>query len=400
MIGTRSELEEKLAAREELSVDIDGLLRLYREDRDTFYSLACIGVGDAAAPLHKAMASAASRLMSALHSNCSVHANASGIGGELVCASWTLPYQNLTITDVQQFLQELDGVSEGREAGRGRDYSGTPATAAEVQFRLGESRTWQASRKRFESRIAERPMVLRLSDEDRAAVTSGMPAYIAYELMNCATKTVAAPTVVFEGIRNQGPLKKGTAYCGLPNRAYDNRGIGAVSPDGMVYLVFADAEGYVFDWDWVKEDPSQRGYPAGFRERFNRIIQVPRDAVLDTGLVVPNAFTPHQAWYSNRGKCVFVYFSDTPAFAERVNDDVTVFLTFGKPEVVGCKIKNIERKRVEEEPRVMDLLAESLMRQIKADIIPVGYGKLFSSVEDTMPTVVVPKPNGKSKVTA
>jgi hypothetical protein len=37
---------------------------------------------------------------------------------------------------------------------------------------------------------------------------------------------------------------------------------------------------------------------------------------------------------------MFFYASDSPAFAKRVNDDLTEYRAFGSSELVGCKVKN------------------------------------------------------------
>jgi hypothetical protein len=48
---------------------------------------------------------------------------------------------------------------------------------------------------------------------------------------------------------------------------------------------------------------------------------------------------PH---YSAQGDFVTYYFRNDPCYAERVDDLLTVFLTFDTKELVGCKIKGIK----------------------------------------------------------
>jgi hypothetical protein len=108
----------------------------------------------------------------------------------------------------------------------------------------------------------------------------------------------------------------------------------------MVYCVYADPEGYVFDWDWAPEDPGRPGYPDQYRQRFANQIAEPTEAFL----LIPPDLMPspfkQKAWHSQRGDCMFFYASDSPAFAKRVNDDLTEYRAFGSSELVGCKVKN------------------------------------------------------------
>jgi hypothetical protein len=48
---------------------------------------------------------------------------------------------------------------------------------------------------------------------------------------------------------------------------------------------------------------------------------------------------PH---YSAQGDYVTYYFRNDPCYAQRVDDLLTVFLTFDTNELVGCKIKGIK----------------------------------------------------------
>jgi hypothetical protein len=140
----------------------------------------------------------------------------------------------------------------------------------------------------------------------------------------------------------------------------------------MVYCVYADPEGYVFDWDWVPEDPRRPGYPEQYRQRFANQIAEPTEAFLE----IPTDLLPAQfkkkAWHSQRGDCMFFYVSDNPAFAKRVNDDLTEYRAFGSSELVGCKVKNFSEliSRVNKQPstgpiRVSAVLAVSLVRHME-----------------------------------
>src|SRR5207244_1691895 len=71
---------------------------------------------------------------------------------------------------------------------------------------------------------------------------------------------------------------------------------------------------------------------------------VPPEAVL-VGVedLAPTRFDPKQAWLSPRGDCVFWYFSDDFAHADRINNDLTVFRSVATDEPTGFKVKNVQR---------------------------------------------------------
>jgi hypothetical protein len=109
--------------------------------------------------------------------------------------------------------------------------------------------------------------------------------------------------------------------------------------------VYADADRYVFDWDWVKEDPMRRGYPIDWKLRFGQPIERPPLANLaGVDELTAGKLDPHAAWLSRRGDCIFCYTDDAPAYARRVNDDLTVFYSRASQSLaVGCKLKNASR---------------------------------------------------------
>jgi hypothetical protein len=390
MIPTPSDVQEKLSSLENLDATVESLMTLYQSDSEAFFAVACVGVEDTGDHRLRRVAELASQLLAAVRNGFEVLPASAELGGEICSKDSHIRFEHATTTQVLSFLECLDGSSEGERSGK--DYRGTRISDAEIRFKLGDKQTWAEERRKFANRLNVRPTLLHLSDEDRQAVTNGMPGYIAYELIYCVPPVLASPTVVFEGLRKQGALKKGRAYCGRPRRAYDNNGNPSPRPDGMIFVVFVDQDNFVFDWDWVKEDPQKEGYPENYSERFAAPVIGTKEVVL-TGIesIAPSAFMPSRAWYCHRGNCVFVYFSDEPAFAERVNDDVTVFKALRSHDVVGCKIKNIEKKQVKDQPQVAVLLAESLMRCAQEDMPISGYGKLISGLESNRPKVIIPK---------
>ena len=95
-----------------------------------------------------------------------------------------------------------------------------------------------------------------------------MPHYIAYGLRHCATRLVQTATVMYRGLRRQGVLEHGYAFCGRLPFAYDNNGERIESPPNMIYVVYVAPNGLVFDWDWAKEDPNHPVYPIDPNLRF------------------------------------------------------------------------------------------------------------------------------------
>ena len=157
-----------------------------------------------------------------------------------------------------------------------------------------------------------------------------------------------APTSVFKGLkRGDGGLPKlnnGWAFCGKPRLAYRNDGTSFSAPEGMVYVVYADEDRYVFDWDWVRENPDEPGHPLDWRLRFDDPVSLGQDVVLDLpkGLEA-GKFDATKACYSSRGDCIFCYMTDEESYAERNNSDLTVFRQLVSNMFTGFKVKNVRR---------------------------------------------------------
>jgi hypothetical protein len=142
----------------------------------------------------------------------------------------------------------------------------------------------------------------------------------------------------------------------------------------MVYCVYADPNGRVFDWDWVPEEQSRPGYPEGYLRRFaNQISEQTEGVLLVPEDLAPAPFRRAKAWHSQWGDCMFFYASDKPAYANRVTDDLTEYRTLESRELVGCKVKNfselLARVRNQASVRrrsvlVSAVLAASLVRQM------------------------------------
>ncbi|MBI3466442.1 MAG: hypothetical protein HY000_25800 [Planctomycetes bacterium] len=255
--------------------------------------------------------------------------------------------QENLVERVAEFLREIDGKTTA--SGPGKDYEGEPVSEAEVRFKLGDRREWEAERAKLEAERSARPFVLRL-DQDEVEHLSTQPAYVTYELLHCARRTVLARTAVFRGLKRGGDappkVENGCAFFGKPRQAHHNDGTPFPAPPGMVFVVYADEDGYLFDWDWVQEDPDKPGYPLGpLTDRFDREeSDLKQDVVLDLPKDLrPGHFDARKACYSSRGDCIFCYMTDEESYAVRINTDLTVFQQFGTNEHTGFKIKNVRR---------------------------------------------------------
>ncbi|HQU47201.1 MAG TPA: hypothetical protein PK867_30630, partial [Pirellulales bacterium] len=200
------------------------------------------------------------------------------------------------VKPVAEFLRAVDG--KASNDGGGRDFIGAAVSEAEVTFKLGDPAERQAERDRLGAVRIAKPLVLRLDDEDVRHLSSHPP-YVIYDLLNCARRTVLAPTAVYRGLKRGGDsptnVNEGWAFCGKPRETYRNDGSPVAPPDRMVYVVYADAEGYVFDWDWVVEDPGAPGHPLDGDMRFEEPNALKGEARLDLPRDLrPGQFDPAQ----------------------------------------------------------------------------------------------------------
>ena len=323
------------------------LMALYRDNREAFYILACDGVGDEADETVRKLADLANRIRFVVRSTYQIEPGNSASEAVLISrAGDTLSLPAESVPDIKRFLLEVDGKTDSSVPGK--DFIGTQVSEAEARFKLGDRSTWETDRQRLQTRRSAQPLVLQVDPQDLKALAF-QPAYVRHGLLNCATKVVLAPTVVFEELnRGEGSperLRKGLTFCGKPRHTYDSDGQKHAAPPGMVYLVYADHEGFVFDWDWVEENPDEPGYPIDWRLRFGNPITLNAEAVLKVpASIAAGAFDLTKAAYSERGDCVFCYISDEPAFAHRYNSDLTVFRKFDSEKAIaGFKIKNVRR---------------------------------------------------------
>jgi hypothetical protein len=332
----------------------EGLMRLYEADREAFYLLACDGDRAEVASSFRPLAELAQQVRAAVRGAYRLAPPSEEASGPAVqtSAGDSLPIPADLFPSVRQFLLDIDG--KGTSATKGRDYEGRAVSEAEARFKLGEPGERDQDDSGRQVRREAKPLVFQVSPEDLYSLQS-LPAYITHGLLKCARKTVLAPTAIYRGL-NRGDnapqrLRDGWAICGKPNRAYDNAGHPADPPRDMVYMVYADSERYVFDWDWVQEDPHAPGHPLDPAIRFGNPSHEPREMVLDLPeRIDPGQFDRTKPASSPRGDCIFCYLADAPSFGARINEDLTVFYSLEDRErITGFKIKNVQRILHEEQ---------------------------------------------------
>jgi hypothetical protein len=334
----------------------EALMALFRADREAFYLLACDGVSAEAPARLVEMAELARRVREAVRGSYQVES--SGDGAHLVGphVERTFIPPNLA-GEVAGFLRAVDG--KGSQETPGKDYEGIPVSDAEARFQLGDRATWEAERRALEERLDAKPLVLQLDPVDVSHLAT-QPGYVTFGLKECARRTVLAPTQVFRDLKRgegcQDNLRGALAFCGKPRRLVDNSGQSAPPPADLVFVVYADAEGYVFDWDWVEENSHEPGCPVNRELRFGDPIVLGMDVSLELPELLPDPqFDWKQACYSPRGDCIFCYITDDVSYACRINSDLTVFRSLGdRKKITGFKIKNVRRILEEDQDMVLD----------------------------------------------
>lgn len=310
------------------------------------------------------------------------------------------------VTDVESLLHELAGASVGESGGK--DYSGTSASRAEIRFKLGDEHAWFADVQKDKARSEVRPTVFQVSNEEIEHLAS-QPAYVTYQLMNCARRTVLRPVNIFRGLKRDNPksakVNDGWAFCGHPRFAYDNLGNELPPAGGKVFVVYANEDGFVFDWDWVESCPHDEGSPVDSQLRFDN----PVDAKFEATLILPESLSPgvfdsQKACYSSLGDCIFCYLSDAPSYAQRVNADLTVFKALENGSVTGFKVKNLERilefdKSIvlSDSPDIVVSVASALLATLKHQ--PMTEVRIYSVLIEALhknateaPRVTLPRP--------
>jgi hypothetical protein len=192
--------------------------------------------------------------------------------------------------------------------------------------------------------------LLRVAPEDANAILGGLPRYQYVALLDCAREIVRCPSAVYKGLRNDGPMKSGgMAFCGLPSRWLTNTAVSMQIPPGFTFLVFANQEDYVFDWDWVPASDADPTVPKDAQERFEGPVHNVHGELLLANVrdKSPLPFRAHCPWFSRQGDCVFWYHSQEETYARRYDDYLTAFFSpvgrQGADRCVGFKLKVVSR---------------------------------------------------------
>ena len=81
-----------------------------------------------------------------------------------------------------------------------------------------------------------------------------------------------------------------------------------------------------------------------------------RDATLQLPVNLPEpVFDRSQAYYSERGDCIFCHIEADESYACRINSDLTVFRSLSdRNKITGFKIKNVRRILAEDREIILD----------------------------------------------
>src|SRR6266446_6102790 len=204
----------------DLDGTIESLVQVFHTDPELFFRLATEQIDSSAADPVAELSALAHKVRDIVSHGYEVSFTATE--AEVRGAGRTISFKRDSVEKVRSFMAAVNGIGRGTVSGR--DYRGRTASEAEVTFVLGDQSTWSADELALKKRMAEAPSVLQISDEERAAIQDGTRAYCVHALLKSATRVVQAPSAVFQGLRHEGELLNGIAYCGNPKRAFGNDG--------------------------------------------------------------------------------------------------------------------------------------------------------------------------------
>jgi hypothetical protein len=310
---------------------LSDIRNLYQEDPELLYQLCTIGVPEDAPSSAIGIQSIARSLAILARDGFEVISRA----GQHIAEGTRGGY--VVLEDFTADKEFLERVYAGGH--QNKSLQGVEVSRDRLDFYLGKFDMHDSIR---------RTHLLRIAPQDASAVVGGAPRHQFHELLDCAREVVRAPTKVWTGLREPEQRLWGRAYCGQPSRRWLNSGKSAAPADGFVYLVYADSDGMVFDWDWVKADPADPQLPDSHAKRFGSCVETPDPAELLVGNIkgqAPAAFKAGQSSYSVTGDCLFCYFEDRESYASRVDDYLTAFLPLDmqKHPSVGFKLKHVSR---------------------------------------------------------
>ena len=205
----------------------EGLMKLYEADREAFYLLAREGADESDEAM-LLLVDLARRVHAAVQGTYRIEQpGQDGLAAVKPRSGEPLTVPGRLLSRVKGFLLEIDGKRSSNEPGS--DYRGRPVSEAEAWFKLSDPKSSETEQDRARTRLEAKPVVLKLAKGDLRSLAT-QPAYVTHGLLQCARKTILAPTAVYKGLNrgNHAParLTNGWAICGKPNRAYDNNGQG------------------------------------------------------------------------------------------------------------------------------------------------------------------------------
>lgn len=311
---------------------VTDLRQLYAADPDALFSLAVHGVGGNAPSHAKGFESMARTLSVLMRDGFSIETRAQqhyaeGNRGGLLALD--------AGTDDIRFMQELYG-------------GATYPSKLHSHLRSKDCLDFYLDGHSWDDEVRGTKL-LRVAPDDAEAILDGHPGHQYHALLDCAREVVRCPAVAYPGLRHEGPMQSGGwAFCGIPSRQRMNDGAFRDPPPGFTFVVFADPDGFVFDWDWVPSANDNPAIPRDAQERFQGPPAHDLRGELLLGNVAhetPRPFQPGRAWFSVRGDCVFWYLSDAESYAAREDEYLTVFyrLDGDKKQSVGFKLKMVSR---------------------------------------------------------
>lgn len=304
--------------------------QMFQQDEDALFQLAIHGVGDDAPIAARGLEWLARTLSVLVRDGFSIESAAQqsyarGNRGGV-----------LALDDGQSDIAFLQGLYTGSDYGSKLESKKRSKEC--VDFFL-EDQPWDQT--------VRQGLMLRVAPDDTAALLSGLPRYQYEALLDCAREVVRCPAAVYRGLRHEGAMKsEGLAFCGIPTRRRMNDGSIQEPPKGFTFVVFANSNDWVFDWDWI---PASKENPAIPRDADERFVG-PSDGT-HAELLLGNVrattlapFQPQRPWFSRQGDCVFWYHSDTETYAGRYDEYLTPFFALGQPDTcVGFKLKMVSR---------------------------------------------------------
>ena len=226
--------------------------RLFQQDPEALFQVAIHGVGDQTPIAARGLEQIARTLSVLMRDSFSVESAAQ--------QSYALGARGgvLALDDGRNDLAFLQDLYTG--TGYRSKLASKPRTRESVDFFL-EDQPWDDG--------VRKVLLVRVAQDDAAALLGGLPRYQYEALLDCAREVVRSPAAVYPGLRHEGAMKaEGLAFCGIPSRRRMNNGETQEPPPGFTFVVFVSPNNFVFDWDWVPACKDNPALPRDVDERF------------------------------------------------------------------------------------------------------------------------------------